>query len=160
MKERGKPMAVYYIVPASTEYYDTVEAETEEDALLSFTDRMDSDMHAYFQAVTEKPKPGKTKEETYGASGPGEPEIFPDGTVDLSEMHAYGYTRDRMLPLREGRAADLFNAGVAVYRLYPDDSETRIEVAAAFEGHDGLFGVEKDDWDAYLGKLLKMASAW
>lgn len=142
-------MAIYNIVPASAGCYGTVEAETEEDALLAFTDQMDSDMHAYFRAVAEKPEPAK--KETQGA----EPEILPDGTVGLSEMYAYGYSWDGMLPLREIRAMDLFHAGVAVHRLYPDGSETLIEDAAALEGHDGLFGVEKNDWDVYLEKLLK-----
>ena len=42
----------YYIIPVSRIISETL-AETAEDALVSFAGRMDSDMGAYFRAVTE-----------------------------------------------------------------------------------------------------------
>ena len=77
-------------------------------------------------------------------------DALPDGMVGLSEMHEYGYSWDEMLPLTKERASELFGEDVAVYRLHADGSETLVEDSAALQGHDGLFGVEKGDWSAYL----------
>ena len=77
-------------------------------------------------------------------------DALPDRMVGLSEMHEYGYSWDEMLPLTKERASELFGEDVAVYRLHADGSETLVEDSAALQGHDGLFGVEKGDWSAYL----------
>ena len=77
-------------------------------------------------------------------------DALPDGMVGLSEMHEYGYSWDEMLPLTKDRALELFGEDVAVYRLHADGSETLVEDSAALQGHEGLFGVEKSDWSAYL----------
>ncbi len=77
-------------------------------------------------------------------------DALPDRMVGLSEMHEYGYSWDEMLPLTKERASELFGEDVAVYRLHADGSETLVEDSAALQGHDGLFGVEKSDWSAYL----------
>ncbi|RKI25909.1 DUF4316 domain-containing protein [bacterium 1xD8-6] len=76
-------------------------------------------------------------------------DALPDGMVGLSQMHEYGYSWDEMLPLTKDRATELFREDVAVYQLHADGSETLVEDRAALEGHDGLFGVEKNDWNAY-----------
>ena len=39
---------------------------------------------------------------------------------------------------------------VAVYQLHEDGSETLIEDSEELKEHEGIFGVEKDDWSAYL----------
>ena len=70
--------------------------------------------------------------------------------MGLSEMHEYGYSWDEMLPLTKDRASELFGEDVSVYQLYSDGSETLVEDRAALQAHDGLFGVQKDDWSAYL----------
>lgn len=75
---------------------------------------------------------------------------LPDGMVGLSEMHKYGYSWNEMLPLTKDRAAELFSEDVAVYRLHADGSETLVEDKDGLQGHDGMFGVEKSDWSAYL----------
>ncbi len=75
---------------------------------------------------------------------------LPDGMVGLSEMHEYGYSWDEMLPLTKDMASELFGEDVSVYQLHADGSETLVEDRAALQGHDGLFGVEKSDWSAYL----------
>ena len=36
-----------------------------------------------------------------------------------------------------------------MYQLHADGSETLVEDRAALQEHDGLFGVEKGDWNAY-----------
>ena len=80
-----------------------------------------------------------------------EEEIYalPDGMVGLSQMHNYGYSWDEMLPLTKDRATELFREDVSVYQLHADGSETLVEDRAALQEHDGLFGVEKGDWNAY-----------
>ena len=75
---------------------------------------------------------------------------LPDGMVGLSEMHEYGYSWNEMLPLTRDKASELFGEDVAVYQLHADGSETLVEDRAALQGHEGLFGVEKSDWNAYL----------
>lgn len=77
-------------------------------------------------------------------------DFLPDGMVGLSQMHEYGYSWDEMLPLTKDRALELFREDVSVYRLHADGSETLVEDRAALQGHDGLFGVGKRDWSAYL----------
>ncbi len=77
-------------------------------------------------------------------------DALPDGMVGLSQMHEYGYSWDEMLPLTKDRATELFREDVSVYQLHADGSETLVEDRAALQGHDGLFGVEKSDWSAYL----------
>lgn len=77
-------------------------------------------------------------------------DFLPDGMVGLSEMHEYGYSWNEMLPLTKDRASELFGEDVSVYQLHADGSETLVEDKEALQAHDGLFGVEKDDWSAYL----------
>ncbi|MEY8433628.1 YodL domain-containing protein [Lachnospiraceae bacterium 48-42] len=76
-------------------------------------------------------------------------DALPDGMVGLSEMHEYGYSWDEMLPLTKDMASELFGEDVSVYQLHADGSETLVEDRAALQEHDGLFGVEKGDWNAY-----------
>ena len=76
-------------------------------------------------------------------------DALPDGMVGLSEMHEYGYSWDEMLPLTKDMASELFGADISVYQLHADGSETLVEDRAALQEHDGLFGVEKGDWNAY-----------
>ena len=76
-------------------------------------------------------------------------DALPDGMVGLSQMHEYGYSWDEMLPLTKDRATELFGEDVSVYQLHADGSETLVEDRAALQEHDGLFGVEKGDWNAY-----------
>ncbi len=77
-------------------------------------------------------------------------DALPDGMVGLSQMHEYGYSWDEMLPLTKDRASELFGEDVSVYQFHADGSETLVEDRAALQGHDGMFGVEKSDWSAYL----------
>ena len=76
-------------------------------------------------------------------------DALPDGMAGLSEMHEYGYSWDEMLPLTKDMASELFGEDVSVYQLHADGSETLVEDRAALQEHDGLFGVEKGDWNAY-----------
>ncbi len=77
-------------------------------------------------------------------------DALPDGMIGLSEMHEYGYSWNEMLPLTKDKATELFGENVAVYQLHEDGSETLIEDLEELKEHEGIFGVEKDDWSAYL----------
>ena len=77
-------------------------------------------------------------------------DALPDGMIGLSEMHEYGYCWNEMLPLTKDKATELLGEDVAVYQLHEDGSETLIEDLEELKEHEGIFGVEKDDWSAYL----------
>lgn len=74
-------------------------------------------------------------------------DALPDGMIGLSEMHGYGYTWEEMLPLTKETALELFDRDLAVYQLHKDGSETLIEDKEQITGHEGIFGIEKSDWE-------------
>ncbi len=74
-------------------------------------------------------------------------DALPDGMIGLSEMHGYGYTWEEMLPLTKETALELFDSDLAVYQLHKDGSETLIEDKEQITGHEGIFGIEKSDWE-------------
>jgi hypothetical protein len=70
-----------------------------------------------------------------------DPDIF-DPSVSQTDMHAYGYEWDGMIPLRRERALEFFDKGYEVFRLYEDDAEGAAECRADIESFEGLFGIE------------------
>ncbi|RKJ63615.1 YodL domain-containing protein [Roseburia sp. 1XD42-69] len=78
-------------------------------------------------------------------------DALPDGMIGLSEMHEYGYTWEEMLPLTKETALELFDSDLAVYQLHKDGSETLIEDKEQITGHEGIFGIEKSDWENERG---------
>ena len=62
-------------------------------------------------------------------------------------MHEYGYTWEEMLPLTKETALELFDSDLAVYQLHKDGSETLIDDKEQITGHEGIFGIEKSDWE-------------
>ena len=74
-------------------------------------------------------------------------DALPDGMIGLSEMHGYGYTWEEMLPLTKETALELFDRDLPVYQLHEDGSETLIEDKEQITGHEGIFGIEKSDWE-------------
>ncbi len=74
-------------------------------------------------------------------------DALPDGMIGLSQMHEYGYTWEKMLPLTKETALELFDSDLAVYQLHKDGSETLIEDKEQITGHEGIFGIEKSDWE-------------
>ena len=76
-------------------------------------------------------------------------DVLPDYSVNVKDMHEYGYTWDGMLPMQTNAARRAFERGVQVYRLGKIDTETEVEIASEIE--DGvLYGVEKPVWNKYL----------
>jgi len=72
--------------------------------------------------------------------------IMPGSAIGYSEMNLYGYTAADMLPLTKTRAVEFFNQDLTVYLLYPDNTEAMVYDLSEIETHDGIFGVERDEW--------------
>lgn len=90
------------------------------------------------------------KKEHIMAEAQAEIDTLPDGLIGLSQMHEYGYVWEEMLPLTKERAKELFAQELVVYELHKDGSETQIENMEEFQKQEGMFGVEKRDWNTYL----------
>ena len=69
----------------------------------------------------------------------------PDSMVSIPDMKEYGYLWERMLPLGKEKVLELYQKGVMVQKLYPDDTETYVQGLDDLQGHDGMFGMEKGD---------------
>ena len=77
---------------------------------------------------------------------------MPDAAVGFQEMYQYGYTDgNTMLPLTKERAMELFMQDVPVFLLYADSTEAMALDAEDISSHAGVFGVEREEWDAVRG---------
>lgn len=77
---------------------------------------------------------------------------MPDTGIGFSEMYQYGYTDgNTMLPLTKERAMELFMQDVPVFLLYGDNTEAMALDAGDISSHTGVFGVEREEWDAVRG---------
>ena len=77
---------------------------------------------------------------------------MPDTSVGFLEMYQYGYTDgNTMLPLTKERAMELFMQDVPVFLLYGDNTEAMALDAEDISSHTGVFGVEREEWDAVRG---------
>ena len=124
----------------------------ERDLIVNYSYKID-DMEktkALAESLAGLMKSDPKKEEQIVSEAQAEIDALPDGMVGLSEMHEYGYSWNEMLPLTKDKAVELFGEDVTIYQLHVDGSETLIEDRDDLEKHEGLFGVEKDDWSAFL----------
>ena len=77
---------------------------------------------------------------------------MPDTSIGFLEMYQYGYTDgNAMLPLTKERAMELFMQDVPVFLLYGDSTEAMALDAEDISSHTGVFGVEREEWDAVRG---------
>ena len=77
---------------------------------------------------------------------------MPDTGIGFLEMYQYGYTDgNAMLPLTKERAMELFMQDVPVFLLYGDNTEAMALGAEDISSHTGVFGVEREEWDAVRG---------
>ena len=77
---------------------------------------------------------------------------MPDTGIGFLEMYQYGYTDgNAMLPLTKERAMELFMQDVPVFLLYGDNTEAMVLDAEDISSHTGVFGVEREEWDAVRG---------
>lgn len=74
-------------------------------------------------------------------------DALPDPMIGLSEMREYGYTWNEMLPLTQEKALELFDHDLPVYLLHNDGSETTVEDRKQITEQEGIFGIEKGDWE-------------
>ena len=94
-------------------------------------------------------------EETEGSQGAAlalidaqaEIDALPDPMIGLWEMEEYGYSREEMLPLTKETALELFDRDLPVYQLHEDGSETLIGERRQVTEYEGIFGIEKADWE-------------
>ena len=83
---------------------------------------------------------------------------MPDSEVSVSDMHGYGYFYDGMLPVTRERALELDAAGLTVYILHEDNTESMVFDTEEIMEHGGLFGVEHEEWEqspAFHEKVLE-----
>ena len=77
---------------------------------------------------------------------------LPDPTISVKDMRDYGYAWDGMLPLRQEAAEQLYTQeDMEIYRIYEDNTEgtvTDLENLREHAEKGGLFGVEKEAWEA------------
>ena len=73
-------------------------------------------------------------------------DALPDTMVGISEMQEYGYTWNEMLPLTKESALELFDHDLPVYLLHGDGSESTVNDRKQITEHEGMFGIEKGDW--------------
>ncbi len=88
-------------------------------------------------------------EETEGNQGAALAVIdaLPDPMIGLWEMEEYGYLAEGMLPLTKETALELFDRDLSVYQLHKDGSETLIQGREQVTEYEGIFGIEKADWE-------------
>ena len=83
---------------------------------------------------------------------------MPDSEVSVSDMQEYGYLSDGMLPVTRERALELDAAGLTVYVLHEDNTESMVFDTEEIMEHGGLFGVEHEEWEqspAFHKKVLE-----
>lgn len=79
-------------------------------------------------------------------------DFLPDGMVGMAEMYEYGYRWDEMLPLTKEIALELYDKELPILRLYPDDTSNIVEDRSVMLEHEGMFGIERSDWEDYLAE--------
>ena len=72
---------------------------------------------------------------------------MPDSKVSVSDMNEYGYLSDGILPITRERALELDAAGLTVYVLHEDNTESMVFDTEEIMEHGGLFGVEHEEWE-------------
>ena len=82
---------------------------------------------------------------------------LPDPNITQADMNAYGYSYENMLPLTKETAQKLFDMDAAIYMLHYDNTETLVLDADEIRGFDGIFSIEKADWEKVKDNYLKNA---
>ena len=72
---------------------------------------------------------------------------MPDEQVSTPDMQEYGYTYDGMIPVTRERALELDAAGLTVYVLHEDNTESMVFDPQEIMDHGGLFGVDREEWE-------------
>ena len=72
---------------------------------------------------------------------------MPDEQVSTPDMQEYGYFYDGMLPVTRERALELDAAGLTVYVLHEDNTESMVFDPQEIMEHGGLCGVDREEWE-------------
>ena len=72
---------------------------------------------------------------------------MPDEQVSTPDMQEYGYSYDGMLPVTRERALELDAAGLTVYVLHEDNTESMVFDPQEIMDYGGLFGVDHEEWE-------------
>ena len=72
---------------------------------------------------------------------------MPDEQVSAPDMQEYGYFYDGMLPVTRERALELDAAGLTVYVLHEDNTESMVFDPQEIMDHGGIFGVDREEWE-------------
>ncbi|RKI22838.1 ImmA/IrrE family metallo-endopeptidase [bacterium 1xD8-6] len=146
-------LGIHVHIPGQEDYMDgqidLVSGRTIDVSILEYTPSMRKEPH-----VMAKVAELIHRLPDYEIIGDIQPELFvwldvPDGTVNVLDMKEYGYQWDRMLPMGKEKAMELYQKGLMVQKLYPNDTETYVQGVEDLQGHDGMFGVEKGDWEKW-----------
>ena len=78
--------------------------------------------------------------------------ITPETGALLKETREYGYANENIFPLKKQAALEMFDANQTVYLLYNDNTEDIAFDREEIERFDGLFGMEKADWEKVSAK--------
>ena len=108
---------------------------------------------AELQKAQEQAQTSEVQEIGQDAPPQEQPEIpVPDASISIKEMQDYGYSWDGMFPLKQEAAERLFTQdGIEVFRIYEDGTEGAVTSLTDLQEHaekGGLFGVEKETWEA------------
>ena len=72
---------------------------------------------------------------------------MPDEQVSTPDMQEYGYFYDGMLPVTRERVLELDAAGLTVYVLHEDNTESMVFDPQEIMDHGGIFGVDREEWE-------------
>ena len=106
--------------------------------------------------LTAKQEPEQVNQQTAEATATQLPDAqeqsldeypMPDSEVSVSDMQEYGYFYDGMLPVTRERALELDAAGLTVYVLHEDNTESMVFDPQEIMDHGGLFGVDREEWE-------------
>jgi antirestriction protein ArdC len=108
--------------------------------------------------LKNNPEPEQEKPEVVPLEMPEIPEIpeeinaddMPDSEISFSGCSLYGYANNEMFPLTKDRALELFDQDHTIYLLYPDDTEAMAFEREEIENFDGIFGIEREEWEKRL----------
>ena len=77
-------------------------------------------------------------------------DVTPDGIVTEKEMKESGYIKEEVYPLRYFRAKLLYDMGLPIFMLYPDNTERQAKNRQELGDHDWLYGIPKLAWQEFL----------
>ncbi len=72
---------------------------------------------------------------------------MPDPTLTVADRDVYGYTENDMLPLSKERAIEFLEKDMTVYMLYSGNGAGMAFDRDDIDGHIGLFGIKREEWD-------------